>query len=116
MYPQGHFDSPALWSIAGIPVKMKAFRGAPPAVRQLASLVLVSCTLANRFCSAFVPGVFGRTASAAIGAGSSRQTASTTTTCGLRGTSSGEDTAVSKDVVLARFKKLQVRVFSRAQQ
>lgn len=70
---------------------------------RLAALILVSCTLANRFCTAFVPGVLGRTASEAFGAGSSRRTAST---CGLRG--GGEDTAVSEDVVLARFKKLQV--------
>lgn len=91
---------------------MKAFRRAPPAVKRLAALALVSCTLANRVCNAFVPGVLlGKTASAAIGAGSSRRTASTTT-CGLRGTSSGQDTAVSEDEVLARFKKLQVRVLS----
>lgn len=85
---------------------MKASQGSRPAAKRLVALALVSCTLANRFCTAWVAGVAGR-ASIAIGAGSRWRRA---TTCELaRG--GGEDT-VSEDAVLTRFKKLQVRVWS----
>lgn len=93
-------------------VQMKTTRGAVPAARRLASLVLVSCTLARHSCNAFVsfvspaassPRTADNTAHAANGVGGCWTTAAAAS--GLR---AGAGDVVGEEAVLAKFKRLQV--------
>lgn len=91
---------------------MKTIRGAVKTAGRLASLLLVSCTLARHSCTAFIspaavswPRTADSTAHAAIGASGCWTTAVAAATAGLR---AGAGDVLGEEAVLAKFKRLQV--------